>query len=101
MIPTLILRQEAERELADAYRWYEARVPGLGAQFLGVVERTLHSMQDNPLRFPVIHRDIRRALPRRFPYEIFFVWEMDTITVLSIMHGARDPSRWKAKGYRP
>lgn len=33
MSHSLILRQEAERDLADAYGWYEACVPGLGADF--------------------------------------------------------------------
>jgi hypothetical protein len=30
----LIVRPEAELEMADAFDWYEERVPGLGAEFL-------------------------------------------------------------------
>ena len=29
----LIVRPEAEAEMADAFDWYEARVPGLGSEF--------------------------------------------------------------------
>jgi hypothetical protein len=67
MTSTLILRQEAERELSEAYRWYEARVPGLGAQFLGVVEHTLNSIQDNPMRFPVVNRDAPPGIGASLP----------------------------------
>ena len=54
MIKTLILRQEAERDLVEAHAWYEERVPGLGSNFLAVVEQTLESIQNNPGRFPLI-----------------------------------------------
>jgi plasmid stabilization system protein ParE len=68
----LILRQEAERDLAEAYRWYSEKVPGLGSDFLAVVERALESIKENPARFPVIYREVRRALMRRVsPMEYF------------------------------
>ncbi len=73
----LILRQEAERDLAEAYRWYREIMPGLGSDFLEVVERALESIVENPVRFPVTYREVRRALMRRFPYGIFFVVEGD------------------------
>lgn len=34
----LIVRPEAEAEMADAYDWYEDRVPGLGSGFLLCVD---------------------------------------------------------------
>lgn len=91
----LILRQEAERDLTEIYRWYSGKVPGLGSEFLAVVERALESIQENPVRFPVIYRDVRRALMRRFPYGIFFVLEVERIIVLGFMHTARDPAKWR------
>lgn len=91
----MILRQEAERDLAEAYRWYNEKVPGLGSDFLAVVERALESIKENSSRFPVIYRNVRRALMRRFPYGIFFIVEGDVIVVLSVMHTARDPGKWR------
>lgn len=41
----LILRQEAERDLDQAYNWYNEKVPGLGSDFLVIVERTLESIR--------------------------------------------------------
>jgi len=97
MIKKLILRQEAERDLAEAYAWYEEKVPGLGSDFLAVVEQSLVFIQKYPERFPFIYREIRRALIRRFPYGIFFVCEDQRITVLAMMHTAREPGKWQRR----
>ena len=91
----LILRQDAEKDLAQAYKWYNENVPGLGSDFLAVVERALESIHDNPLRFPVIYRNVRRALVKRFPFGIFFVTEEERVVVLAVMHTARDPAKWR------
>lgn len=93
----LILRQEAERDLSEAHAWYEERVPGLGSDFLVVVERALESIQENPAQFPLIYRDVRRALLSRFPYGVFFVWEAQRISVLAVMHAAREPAKWRRR----
>ena len=93
----LILRQEAERDLSEAHAWYEERVPGLGSDFLVVVERALESIQENPAQFPLIYRDVRRALLSRFPYGVFFVWEAQHISVLAVIHTAREPTKWRRR----
>jgi toxin ParE1/3/4 len=91
----LILRQDAERDLDQAYNWYNEKVPGLGSDFLVVVERALESIQANPARFPIVYRKVHRALLRRFPYGVFFVTDGDQIAVLAVMHTARDPDKWR------
>ena len=49
----LILRPEAEAEMADAFEWYEECVPGLGGEFLLCVDAVFNSILRNPLQFPV------------------------------------------------
>ncbi len=93
----LILRQEAERDLSDAHAWYEERMPGLGSSFLAATERTLEAIEREPGRFPRVRGDIRRALMRRFPYGVFFIWEEERISVIAIMHLARDPGKWRRR----
>ena len=92
---SLILRQEAEKDLVEAYKWYEEKVPGLGSDFLTVIERALELIQENPARFPVIYRNVRRALMHRFPYGIFYFMEGERIIVLGVMHTARNPAKWR------
>jgi len=39
----------------------------------------------------MVHKQVRRALLRRFPYGIFYLVEGDAIPVLACFHGKRDP----------
>ena len=93
----LILRPEAEAELAEAFEWYESRVPGLGLEFIRSVDSLLNSISRNPLSYPVVYKTIRRALTRKFPYEIFFVVETEAIAVLAVLHAKRNPKRWRER----
>ncbi len=95
MSDTLVLRPEVERDIANAHDWYEDCIPGLGADFLAVIEFALDTIREAPDRFPSVYRNVRRALTRRFPYSIFFVREGDRISVLAVMHSAREPGKWR------
>ena len=90
----LIFRPEAEAELREAFEWYESRVQGLGAEFLLAIDATLASIVRNPLQHPLVHKTVRRALLRRFPYEIFFVLGEHDIVILAVFHAKRNPKRW-------
>ncbi len=89
----LIVRPEAEMEIADAFDWYEDRVPGLGSDFLLCVDAVLNAILRNPEHYPRVHRIVRRVLTRRFPYEVFFVEDDERIVVLSVFHAKRNPKR--------
>ena len=90
----LIIRPEAEAELGEAFEWYESRVQGLGSEFLLAIDATLSGILRNPLQHPLVHKTVRRALLRRFPYEIFFVLGNHHIVILSVFHAKRNPKRW-------
>jgi len=94
----LIIRPEAEAEMVDAFDWYENRVPGLGAEFLLCVDAAFSALLRNPAQFPCVHRIVRRALTRRFPYEVFFVEDNERVVVLSVFHAKRNPKSWQERG---
>jgi plasmid stabilization system protein ParE len=92
------LRPEAEQDLSDAAEWYEQQLPGLGHQFLDEVLVAFAATVEAPLMYPVVHRDTRRILLQRFPFGIYYrVVENSTVIVLAVMHGTRDPHRWKSR----
>ena len=93
----LIVRPEAEAEMAEAFDWYEDRVPGLGSEFLLCVDAVLGAILRSPEQYPRVHRTVRRALTRRFPYGIFFVEKGERIVVLSVFHAKRNPKRWQER----
>jgi plasmid stabilization system protein ParE len=92
-----IIRPEAESEMTDAYDWHEDRVSGLGSEFLLCVDAVFGAIQRNPQQFPLVHKIVRRAITRRFPYEVFFVEDNERIVVLSVFHAKRNPKSWQER----
>ncbi|MFC1805905.1 type II toxin-antitoxin system RelE/ParE family toxin [Planctomycetota bacterium] len=91
----IIIRPEAERDLAEAFAWYEEHRPGLGDEFLLCVEACLASIQRHPALNVAVRRGTRRALLRRFPFGVFYQVREQTISVLAVCHLSRDPRRWQ------
>jgi plasmid stabilization system protein ParE len=90
-------RREAEADVIEAFAWYRDCGLGLGEEFLRSLESCLAAIQRLPQSNPLVHRDIRRALLRRFPYCIFYVLEDEVVTVLACFHAKRDPATWKER----
>jgi len=97
MTGELIIRPQAEAELAEAFGWYEEQLAGLGAEFLLSVDACFNAIARNPRQYPVVHKNIRRALTRRFPYEVFFIAGDEDVVVLAVFHAKRDPKRWQER----
>jgi plasmid stabilization system protein ParE len=88
----------ARAELIGAQDWYENEAPGLGRRFRAAVDSVIQRLAANPRQFPVIYKDVRRTLLRRFPYALMFVIEADeAVTVVACFHGSRDPARWQKR----
>ena len=95
----VIVREEAEADLSEAYQWYEQQVRGLGGEFLLCVDGAIASIEKNPHLYPVVHKGvIRRALTRRFPYGVFFVEGTRSISVIAVAHAKRNPRVWQERG---
>jgi toxin ParE1/3/4 len=94
---TVVFRPEAEEDLRRAYRWYEEQRAGLGQDFLLCIEAVVAAINENPSRFPAVHKEVRRALLRRFPYAVFYLLQDDSISVLAVFHCSRDPQYWQSR----
>jgi plasmid stabilization system protein ParE len=94
----VIFTRTASAELIDAQAWYENEARGLGRHFRQAVDAVIKRMSASPRQFPVIYRNVRRALLRRFPYALMFVIDPDeTLTVIACFHGSRDPAHWQRR----
>ncbi|MEM1293209.1 MAG: type II toxin-antitoxin system RelE/ParE family toxin [Cyanobacteria bacterium P01_H01_bin.162] len=67
----LAFRAVVRDELDEAYRWYESQKPGLGNEFLDCIDEVLNRIGGMPEAYPVVYRDVRRAVVKRFPYAIY------------------------------
>lgn len=86
----LVLRQEAEADILEAFRWYESKRVGLGEDFLGEVDVAFVRALEAPGSFPVAHRGLRRIVLKKFPYLVYFRHETDIVQVFGVLHGRRD-----------
>jgi plasmid stabilization system protein ParE len=94
----VIFTSRARAELIDAQDWYEHESPGLGRRFRAAVDTAVQRISVAPRQFPVIYKNVRRALLRRFPYALIFVIEADeSLTVIACFHGNRDPVLWRKR----
>ena len=80
-----------------ARQWYEKQRPELGIQFAESIVEAIDRISSNPLAFPVVHAETRRAVVRRFPYGIYFRVLEDQIVVTAVMHGRRHPRGWQRR----
>ena len=62
------VRRAAELDIAEAQVWYETQQRNLGGEFRAEVSRVIDRLSGMPLIYQIVHRDVRRAIVRRFPY---------------------------------
>lgn len=87
----------AREEVLEARAWYDGQYPKLGVAFVAALEAAVDRISENPLQFPVVHRDLRRVLLRRFPYAVFFRVMGDGILILACFHARRNPRIWQSR----
>jgi len=91
------LTPEAELDIIEAVRWYDERDQKLGDDLLRHVYQCIASIEANPRRYPIVHRQMRRALVRRFPFQILYEIESAEVIIYAIYHSARDPEAWQRR----
>jgi plasmid stabilization system protein ParE len=84
---------DAER----AARWYEARRPGLGSEFILELDAAIEKAAIFPAICALIYRHVRRVLLRRFPYAVYFTFDSSVIEVFAILHLRRAQENWSSR----
>jgi plasmid stabilization system protein ParE len=97
MIEHVVFTPDADADVFESYNWYQACEPGLGDEFLRCVEQCIWKIRRQPLIFPVAVDGFRRALVRRFPFEIFYEPSDEKITVYSVFHCSQSPEKWRSR----
>ena len=88
----LIISPFAELDFEEAKSYYNIQREGLENEFIEELEDTLKRIKNNPKQYPKIRKKIRKAIVRRFPYGIFYVFN-----ILAIFHFSRNPKIWKSR----
>ena len=93
----VVFRRAAKSEFEDAAVRYDEQRTGLGEEFVVEMEQAITRAATAPERYPVVYGDIRRTVARRFPYSVYFRVRGDSMVVLAIFHGRRDPAIWQRR----
>jgi plasmid stabilization system protein ParE len=93
----LVFHPDVQAEIDEAHRWYEQQRTGLGDDFLAALEEVFQRLQQTPQVHQVVYRDVRRDLPRRFPYAVYYRLHADRVEVIAVQHTRRDPAHWQSR----
>jgi plasmid stabilization system protein ParE len=93
----LIIRPEAEQDIADGRDWYEGRQDGLGIEFLTAVDEVFDRICETPELYVPEYRAVRRAGLNRFPYIVYYRIVGDSVEVIAVQHGSRHPRQWRSR----
>jgi plasmid stabilization system protein ParE len=91
----LVVRRQAKADIREAARWYERQRVGLGRAFVQQVNALLDRVRLNPMQYQIVHREVRRAIPRRFPYGVFYRIDGSEVVMFAVVDLHRDPSIWQ------
>lgn len=87
----LKIKEEASQEAIEAYQYYENKQEGLGERFFKRIEDTYKRIDYHPEGYKKIHKPLRAAKVRNFPYQIIYEIEDENIIVYSVFNSYRDP----------
>lgn len=93
----LRFRSLARTDVLRARKWYGREAPHMVPPFLDELRSLVTSIGENPLMYPKVFEDVRRALMTRFSYAIYFTVGDELIVVLAVAHQARDEEAWKRR----
>ena len=80
----------AEKNIADAFSYYENESHGLGEALLMVVEDAIKNISDFPEMYQKVYGDLRRARVHRFPYAVFYLYEQGEAIILNVLNTRQD-----------
>jgi plasmid stabilization system protein ParE len=96
-VKPVLFTAEAEADVEEAFQWYEAQRPGLGAAFRHALDVGVASVENGPEAYAVVHRNTRRALLPKFPYGLYYRVLEYSVLVVACIHAKRHPKAWRSR----
>ena len=83
--------------MTDAALFYEAARSGLGDFFLDHMQRVIDALCRRPELGLDVGDGFRRALVRRFPFNVIYTVDANEIVVVAVAHQRHSPKYWKGR----
>lgn len=91
------LHDEAERELREAFEYFERQREGLGDEFVHAVDEAIEKVCRHPERWPVLSGQVRRCQTNKFKYGVLYHVQGDVVEILAVMDLRRRPGYWRKR----
>jgi hypothetical protein len=89
----LILKEELDMEVSQAFAYYEGQQNKLGHKFLQSFEDALHSLEKHPLTYQIKFRNFRQINVTPFPYVLHFEVSDNKLIVFQLFHCRKNPKK--------
>jgi plasmid stabilization system protein ParE len=93
----IIILPFAELDIRDSVNYYANKEEDLEKKYLKVINHAFLLISENPLSFPIVKHKIRKLAIKDFPFNIYYVFEKETIYILAVFHTKRSPKVWKTR----
>jgi plasmid stabilization system protein ParE len=91
----LEIKDEANREIIEAYLYYQEKRTGLGEEFLEHLDSYFERIVSNPKHFPQKRKPYREAFIKRFPFLIVYEITKNKIIIYSVFNTWQNPEKKK------
>lgn len=94
---SIVVRPEAEADIAQAFADLEQVRAGLGREFLRRVREVFERLEAMPQLYGTVWQDVRAARVKRFRYIVYYVAFADRVEVIAVIHGSWDEAAWRSR----
>lgn len=93
----LVWHPEIQEEIDEGVDYYFKKEPGVEDEFIEALKAATRKLLKDP-GFPrQFDPPYRRVVAERFPYQIIYRIEADTVRIIAVMHQSRKPGYWKGR----
>ncbi len=95
MLYFLEVKDEANKEIIEAYLYHEKKRKGLGEEFLEHLDLYFERLRVSPKHFPEKRKPYQEAFIKRFPFLIIYEVRKDNVIVYSVFNTWQNPVKKK------
>lgn len=89
----LVIKQEAQQEIIEAYQYYESKLVGLGDKFENQLDEYFILITENPFLFEMKRKPYREAFIKKFPFIIVYEIIENDLIVYAVFNTSRNPTQ--------
>jgi len=94
MTYSISIAEAAEKDIREAFLWYEDKKESLGITFEEHILNAVDYIQRNPLKTQIRYGNTRVFFIEKFPYGIHFQIHGNIVLVVAVFHTSQNPEKW-------